>query len=74
MPRLKRGLPTFIIPKPDQTVYLVSDFRKLNTLIKRKPFPIPNIQDTFKKLGGFTYATLFDLSMGYWHVELMLNT
>ena len=38
--------------------------------IKRKPFPIPKIQDMLLKLEGFKYATSLDLNMGYYHIEL----
>ena len=46
------------------------DFRELNKRIKRKPFPIPKIQDLLLKLEGFQYATSLDLNMGYYHIEL----
>ena len=62
--------PTFIIPKKDGTVRFISDFRELNKRIKRKPFPIPKIQDMLLKLEGFQYATSLDLNMGYYHIEL----
>ena len=62
--------PTFIIPKKEGTVCLVTDFRQLNKALKRKPFPIPNIQDILQKLGGFTYATALDLNMGYYNIRL----
>ena len=42
--------PTFIIPKKDGTVRFISDFRELNKRIKRKPYPIPKIQDLMQKL------------------------
>ena len=48
----------------------ISDFRELNKRIKRKPFPIPKIQDLLLKLEGFKYATSLDLNMGYYHIEL----
>ena len=32
---------TFIIPKINDTVRFISDFRELFKIIKRKPFPIP---------------------------------
>ena len=35
------GSPAFIIPKSDQTVRFVTDFRRLNSQIKRKPHPLP---------------------------------
>ena len=62
--------PTFIIPKKNKTVRFISDFRELNKRIKRKPFPIPKIQDLLLKLEGFKYATSLDLNMGYYHIKL----
>ena len=62
--------PTFIIPKKDGSVRFISDFRELNKCIRRKPYPIPKIQDLLLKLEGFTYGTSLDLNMGYYHIEL----
>ena len=61
----------FIIPKQNGTIQFISDFQKLNSMTKRKPFPIPKVQDVLQKLEGFTYTTSLDLNMGYWHVTLM---
>ncbi|NJO52629.1 MAG: hypothetical protein HC840_28105, partial [Leptolyngbyaceae cyanobacterium RM2_2_4] len=68
--RSEWAAPTFIIPKKDGTVRFISDFRELNKRIKRKPYPIPKIQDMMLKLEGFRYATSLDLNMGYYHIEL----
>ena len=68
--RSEWAAPTFIIPKKDGTVRFISDFRELNKRIKRKPFPIPKIQDLLLKLEGFTYASSLDLNMGYYHIQL----
>jgi predicted aspartyl protease len=68
--RSEWAAPTFIIPKKDGTVRFISDFRQLNLRIRRKPFPIPKIQDLLMKLEGFQYATSLDLNMGYYHIEL----
>jgi len=62
--------PAFIIPKKDGSVRFISDFRELNKRIKRKPFPIPKIQDLLLKLEGFQYGTSLDLNMGYYHIKL----
>ena len=62
--------PTFIQPKKDKTVRILTDFRRLNEQIKRKPFPLPKISDLLQKLSGFKYATAIDLSMGYYHIPL----
>ena len=59
-----------MIPKKDGSVRFISDFRELNKRIKRKPYPIPNIQDMLLNLEGFRYATSLDLNMGYYHLEL----
>ena len=72
--RSEWAAPTFIIPKKDGSVRFISDFRELNKRIKRKPFPIPKIQDMLLKLEGFKYATSLDLNMGYYHIELSPNS
>ena len=58
------GTPVFIIPKKDGTVRFVTDFRKVNGQVVRKPFPIPRIADTLQQLEGFTFATALDLGLG----------
>jgi hypothetical protein len=63
-------LPTFIIPKKDSTVRTISDFRELNKRIVRKPYPIPKISTILQELEGSTYATAFDLNMGYYTIRL----
>ena len=62
--------PTFIQPKYNGTVRLLSNFRNLNHRIRRKPFPIPKIQDMLLNMEGFTYVSSLDLNMGYYHIEL----
>lgn len=68
--RSEWAFPTFIIPKKDGTVRVITDFRELNKRIKRLPYPLPKIQDLLLKLEGFTYGTSLDLNMGYYHIEL----
>ncbi len=68
--RSQWAAPTFLIPKKDGTVRFISDFRELNKRIKRRPYPIPHIQDMLLNLEGFKYATSLDLNMGYYHLEL----
>ena len=60
------GTPVFIIPKKEGTVRFLTDFRKVNGQIVRKPFPIPRIADTLQQLEGFTFATALDLNMSYY--------
>ena len=62
--------PTFIIPKKNLTVRFISDFRKVNELLVRKPYPLPKIQTVLQELQGFSYATALDLNMGYYTIRL----
>jgi hypothetical protein len=49
--------PTFVqSSKKTSDVRMLTDFRKLNEAICRKPFPLPKISDLLQKLQGFTYA------------------
>ena len=72
--RSKWGVPTFVIPKKDWTIRFFTNFRELNKKIKRKPYPIPKLQDLLLNLEGFTFATLLDLNMGYYHIKLTPST
>jgi hypothetical protein len=40
----KWAFPTFTITKMNRTIRVVSEFRKLNSLLKYHPFPIPKIE------------------------------
>jgi len=68
--RSEWAFPAFTVPKKDATLRSIADLRELNKRIKRKPFPIPKIQDMLLKLEGFLYATSLDLNMGYYHIRL----
>jgi hypothetical protein len=65
--------PTFIPAKNTGDVRILTDFRILNAHIKRKLFPLPKISDLLRQLSVFKYATVIDLSMGYYHIPLDLE-
>jgi len=64
------GTPVFIIPKKEGTVRFLTNYRKVNGQIVRKPFPIPRRADMLQQLEGFTFATALDLNMGYYTIPL----
>jgi hypothetical protein len=64
------GTPVFIIPKKDDTVCFITDYRKVNKLIKRKPYPLPYIANMLQELEGFQFASALDLNMGYYTIQL----
>jgi hypothetical protein len=45
--------PTFINPKKNQTVRIITDFHGLNKCLKRNPYPIPKLSDIFKGMEKF---------------------
>jgi hypothetical protein len=62
--------PTFVIPKKNGTVRLITNFRVLNSCLARKPFPMPKIPEIFRGMEKFQYATMLDLNMGYYSMPL----
>jgi hypothetical protein len=62
--------PTYIIPKKNGTVKFISDFRRINEELNRKPYPIPKIAQMLQELEKFAYGTSLDLNMGYYTIRL----
>lgn len=63
VPSSEWAAPTFVIPKKNKTVRLITDFRGLNKCLKRSPYPMPKIPDIFKGMEKFKYATTIDLGV-----------
>jgi len=70
VPSAEWAAPTFIIPKKNNTVRIITNFRGLNKCLKQKPYPMPKIPDMFKGMERFRYATTIDLNMGYYSMKL----
>jgi hypothetical protein len=62
--------PCFGIPKKDGTIRLVMDFRRINSVLKRKEYPLPTIDEMFQNIRGFVFASTIDLNMGYLSIPL----
>ena len=62
--------PTFIIPKSNQTVRFISDFREVSKRIIQTPFPIPKMKDILTEMEGSTYATALGLNRSYYTIRL----
>ena len=62
--------PCILVPKPDGTYRMCTDYRKVNTVTKTDSFPIPRIDDCIDKVGNAKYVTKFDLLKGFWQVPL----
>jgi len=64
------GAPCLFRPKKTEGVRFVTDLRRLNAQLVRKPVPLPLIDEVIWQVQGFTYASCFDLNRGYYHFML----
>jgi hypothetical protein len=53
----KWASPTFAIAKKNGTKRVVSEFRKLNSLLQHHPICIPKIGDMIRPMEGYTFTT-----------------
>ena len=56
--------PCILVPKPDGTFRMCTDYRKVNSVTKTDTFPIPRIDDCIDNIGHAKYVTKFDLLNG----------
>ena len=59
-----------LVPKPDNTLRLCTDYRKLNAVTVPDPFPLPRIEDLIDRVGQAKFLTKLDMTRGYWQVPL----
>jgi hypothetical protein len=62
--------PAFTVPKPDGTHRFITAYQKLNDITIPDKYPIPRMDDMLMHLGNFKYLTFFDLSKGFYQIEV----
>jgi len=62
--------PVVIITSKDGSKRFCIDFRKVNLVTLRDPFPMPRIDDIFDSLAGCVIFSTFDGKKGFWQIEL----
>lgn len=62
--------PVLAIPKPDGSIRLVADMRKVNQCTVSDSYPIPRVDDLIDKVGCSKFLTKWDLRKGFWQVPL----
>ena len=66
--------PVVIVPKPDGTIRLCVDYRKLNSVTKMDAYPIPSMEKMIDKIASAKYISTIDLTKGYWQIPLETST
>lgn len=64
------GAPALLVEKPDGSFRLVIDYRRLNSVTRIDPYPLPQVQETLSQLGSAKYFTVVDLASGFWQIEM----
>lgn len=59
------GAAVVFVKKPDGTLKLCIDYRKLNELIIKNRYPLPRIDDMFDQLSGAKLFSQLDLATGF---------
>ena len=62
--------PCILVPKPDGTSRLCTDYRRVNSVTVPDSFPLPRIDDCVDRIGSAAYVSKLDLLKGYWQVPL----
>ena len=62
--------PCILLPIPDGTYRLCTDYRKVNNLSKTDTFFISRMDDFIDKIKNLKYITRFDLLKGFWQITL----
>ena len=61
-----------IVPvlKPNGSVRICVDLKRLNAHVKRENFPLPTVEDTLSKLGKSKIFSTLDTNSGFWQIPL----
>jgi hypothetical protein len=63
--------PAFLVKKHDGTHRFVVDYKKLNLITIKDSSPLPNMEDTIRKLGeGYKYFSKLDLKSGFYQIPI----
>ena len=62
--------PVVLTRKPDGTLRLCIDYRRLNAVTELDPYPLPRIDQQLNKMSGCEYFSCIDVASAFWNVEI----
>ena len=63
--------PAFLVRKKDDTYRFVVDYKRLNLITIKDSSPLPNMEDTLRKLGhGYKFFSKLDLKSGFYQIPI----
>ena len=62
--------PVLFVSKPDGSLRLCIDYRRLNRDTKQDHYPLPHMHDLLDRLSEASFFTVMDLRSGFWQVPV----
>ncbi|XP_019386367.1 PREDICTED: uncharacterized protein LOC109307103 [Crocodylus porosus] len=59
-----------VVPKPDGSIRLCINYRKLNEIASFDAFPMSQIDDLLERIGQAQFISMLDLTKGYWQIPV----
>ncbi|XP_042215540.1 uncharacterized protein K02A2.6-like [Homarus americanus] len=62
--------PCVLVPKPDGSVRMCTDYKKVNLVTRTDAYPLSRIDDIIDSVGQASFVTKLDLLKGYYQIKL----